>query len=63
VGCREGMGRRSKKEGMYVYTWLIHFIVPQKLIQHSKATIPQFKKKKLKRERENRGKCGESVGV
>ena len=53
----------SKKERMYVYTWLIHFIVLQKLIQHSKATIPQFKKKKLKRERENRGKCGESVGV
>ena len=57
------MGRRSKKEGMYVYTWLIHFIVPQKLIQHSKATIPQLKEKETNVERENKGKCGESVGV
>ena len=31
---------------MYVYTELIHFTVEQKLTQHCKATILQFKKKK-----------------
>ena len=25
------VGKRSKREGIYVYTWLIHFIVQQKL--------------------------------
>ena len=29
------MGRKSKKEGIYVYIKLIHFAVQQTLIQHS----------------------------
>ena len=35
------VGGRSKREGMYVYIEPIHFIVPQRLIQHYKATRPQ----------------------
>ena len=38
------MGRKSKEKGIYVYVWLIHFAVEQKLMQHCKATILQFKK-------------------
>ena len=43
------MGGRSRREGIYIfiYMWLIHFIVQQKLTQHYKATIPQLKKKNL----------------
>ena len=33
------MGRKAKKEGMYVYMWPIPFAVEQKLTQHYKATI------------------------
>lgn len=40
------MGRKSKEEGTYVYVWLIHFEVQQKLPQHYKATTLQIKKKK-----------------
>ena len=39
-------GGRSKREGIYVYIHLIHFVVQQKLTQHCRVTIPQFKKKK-----------------
>ena len=35
-----GEGRRPKREGMYVYIQLIHFIVQQKLT-HYKAVTPQ----------------------
>ena len=46
-GCMEvGMGGRFKREGIYVQTQLIHFIVQQKLTQHCKVTIPQLKKKR-----------------
>jgi hypothetical protein len=38
------MGRKSKKEGICIYMWLIHFAVQQKLT-HYKATILQFKKR------------------
>ena len=38
-------GGRSKREGIYVYVQLIHFIVKQELTQHCKATISQFEKK------------------
>ena len=34
-------GRKSKKEGMYVYIELIHSAVQEKLTQHCKATILQ----------------------
>ena len=36
-------GGRYKKEGIYVYIWMIYFVVHQKLIQHCKAIILQFK--------------------
>ena len=32
----------SKREGIYVYVWLIHFAVLYKLTQHCKATILQL---------------------
>ena len=40
----DGERRGSKREGTRVYIWPIHFTVQQKLIQHSKATTPQFLK-------------------
>ena len=39
----KGVGRRSKREGIYVYTELIHLVVQQKLTQHYKAIILQLK--------------------
>ena len=36
----------------YVYTWLLHFIVQQKLTRHCKAIMPQLKKKKEEEEEE-----------
>ena len=38
-----GVGGRFKREGIYVYLQLIHFLVQQKLIQHCKAIILQLK--------------------
>ena len=35
------MGIESKKEWIYVYVYLIHFAVQQKLTQHCKSTIFQ----------------------
>ena len=42
------MGRKSKKEGIFLYVQLSHFAVQQKLTQHCKAAIFQkgLKKKK-----------------
>ena len=34
---------RLKKEGIYVYMWLIHVVVQWKLTQHCKAIIFQEK--------------------
>ena len=42
-----GVGRRLKGEGIYVYIELIDFVVQQKLTQHSKTIILQFKKKSV----------------
>ena len=43
-GMGEGVGGgRSKREEIYVYIQLIHFIVQQKLTQHCKAIIFQLK--------------------
>ena len=39
------MGRKSKEEGMYVYMWLIHLTLQQKLTQHCKAAILQQQQK------------------
>ena len=33
-----GGGEPPKREGLYVYGWLIHFPIEQKLNQHYKAT-------------------------
>ena len=41
----QGMGGRLDREGIYVYIWLIHYVVQQKLTQHCKIIIVQFKKK------------------
>ena len=40
------MGRKSRKEEINVYIWLMHFAVHLKVTQHCKLTIPQLKKKK-----------------
>ena len=40
------MGRRFKREGTYVYLWLIHADVPQKPTQFCNTIILQLKKKK-----------------
>ena len=42
------VGRKSKKERIYVYMWPIHFATQQKLTQHPKATILQKKVNKNK---------------
>ena len=42
------VGRKFQREGIYVYLWLLHFVVQQKLIQHCKAIILQLKKKGMK---------------
>ena len=34
-------GGRLKREEIYVYVWLSHFVVQQKLTQHCKAIIFQ----------------------
>ena len=41
-------GKKSKQEGTYVYVWLTHFAVHEKLTQQWNATILQLKKKKKK---------------
>ena len=38
MGCEAG--GRFKREGTYLYLWLIHVVVLQKATQHCKATIP-----------------------
>ena len=40
-----GEGGKSKREGIYAYIQLIHFVVQQKLVQYCKPIILQFKKK------------------
>ena len=46
--CGDLNGREIQKRGIYVYVELIHFAVPQKLIQQYKATIFQYKLKERK---------------
>ena len=36
-----GVGGKLKREGIYVYIWVIHIVVQQKLTQHYKAIIFQ----------------------
>ena len=40
---------RDVREGIYVYIWLIHFVVQQRLTQHCKAIILHFKKKERRK--------------
>ena len=43
-GCDgDGVGEESKRELLYVYIQLIHFLVQRKLTQHRKAIILQLK--------------------
>ena len=42
------VGRSSKREGIYVYIWLIHIAVQQKLKQYCKSVYPLlFEKKRM----------------
>lgn len=43
VGCGGGVGGRFQREGIYVYSWLIHVVVRQKPAQCCKAVIIQLK--------------------
>ena len=38
-----GVGGRLKREGTYVYLWLIHVVLRQKPTQYCKATTFQLK--------------------
>ena len=38
------IGRNYKTEGIYVYVWLIHFVVQQKVTPHCKLTSKIFYK-------------------
>ena len=40
------MRKESSKEWIYVYAWLIHFAVQQKLTQHCKSNILQQQQQK-----------------
>ena len=44
----ERVGGRLRRKGICIYIWLIHDDVPQKLIQHCKTIIFQFKISTLK---------------
>ena len=44
----DGVGGRFKKEGLYVYLWLIHVDIWQKPAQYCKEIILQLKIKKKK---------------
>ena len=45
----EVVGWRLKRKGTHAYTELIHAVVQQKLTQHCKAIIFQFKKQTKKK--------------
>ena len=45
VGWGREMGGRVKREGTFVYLWLIHVEVGQKTTKFCKAIILQFKSK------------------
>ena len=50
-----GVGRRVKREGTYVYLWLIHVNVWQKPTQYCKAILLQLKINKLKKKESKHG--------
>ena len=43
-GCYGRVERRLRREGIYVYIWLIHDAVQQKLTQHCKSNFIPIKK-------------------
>ena len=43
VLCDNLEGREPKREGIYVYLWMIHIVVWQKPTQYCKAVIFQLK--------------------
>ena len=45
MGEKMGAAGRTVQEGKYVYTWLIHFIVQQKLQSIVTQLYPNFKNK------------------
>ena len=51
------MGGRFKKEGIYVYLWLIHVEVRQKTTKFCKAIILQLKNKLKKRKKLGKKAC------
>ena len=53
------MGVRFKKEGTYVYLWVIHVDVWQKPTQYCKAIILQLKINTLKKEDKEKPKQNE----
>ena len=50
-----GVGGSFKREGTYVYLWLIHVDVWQKPTQYCKASILQLKINKLREEKKAMG--------
>ena len=46
-GWDREVGGRSKRNGIYVYIYLVHFVVQQKPIQHCRAAKLQFLKKQI----------------
>ena len=51
------MGGRFKREGIYVYLWLIHVEVRQKTTKFCKAIILQLKNKLKKRKKLEKKAC------
>ena len=43
MGWGAGVGGRFRREGIYVYLWLIHVVLWQKQIQYCKAITLQLK--------------------
>ena len=43
-----------EREGLYMYLQLIHGVLQQKLTQHCKAVILQFKKKRTEKQKQRR---------
>ena len=46
--CGDLIGWKPKRQGMYVYTWLIHLIGQRKPTQSCKAIIDPPPKKRMK---------------
>ena len=47
------VGRRFKREGIYVYLWLIYVEVQQKTVKFCKAIILQLKSKLIKKKKKD----------